>query len=129
MQPPVDFLVDRLYQVPRRDPHDPRRHYELGFAPPKNTRRFSAQHGYPLPGFWETAARPASTFSPIPQVSRAFQDQDLGQVHKAFKAKLNREPDAVAMEGYDTVMVLARGDHGEQVHGRQSPRRRPWKTR
>jgi branched-chain amino acid transport system substrate-binding protein len=60
------------------------------------------------PGFWETAGEAGvyvlSNPAGLPGIPKT---KTSDKFTKAFKAKLNREPDAVAMEGYDTVMVVA----------------------
>lgn len=82
--------------------------YELGLAPSKNTALFGAGMDVLYPGFWETAkeagvyviANPAGLPGiPETEVSKRFD--------AAFKKKHNRVPDAVAMEGYDGVYLIA----------------------
>jgi len=106
MQPPVDFLVDgftgagEILMIKQA--------YQLGFAPSKNTAILGAGMDTLYPGFWETAGEAGvyvlSNPAGLPGIPKT---KTSDKFTKAFKAKLNREPDAVAMEGYDTVMVLA----------------------
>jgi branched-chain amino acid transport system substrate-binding protein len=60
------------------------------------------------PGFWETVGEAGvhvlSNPAGLPGLPKTKTSEKFA---KTFKAKLNREPDAVAMEGYDTVMVIA----------------------
>lgn len=106
MQPPVDFLVDgftgagEILMIKQA--------HEIGFAPSKNTAILGAGMDTLYPNFWDTVgeagvyvlSNPAG-LSGIPKTSIS---EKFG---KTFKTKLNREPDSVAMEGYDSVMVLA----------------------
>jgi branched-chain amino acid transport system substrate-binding protein len=82
--------------------------YQLGFAPSKNTAILGAGMDTLYPGFWETVGDAGvyvlSNPAGLPGIPKTKTSEKFT---KAFKAKLNREPDAVAMEGYDTVMVLA----------------------
>ena len=106
MDPPVDFIVNgftgagELLMVKQA--------YNLGLAPTEDCAMLGAGMDVLYPGFWETAkeggkyllANPAGLPGiPETEVSKKFT--------KEFKAKYNREPDAVAMEGYDGVMVVA----------------------
>ncbi len=104
--PPVDFLVDgftgagELLMIKQA--------HQLGFAPSKNTAVLGAGMDTLYPGFWETVGEAGiyvlSNPAGLPGIPKTKTSERFA---KAFKAKLNREPDAVAMEGYDSVMVLA----------------------
>jgi branched-chain amino acid transport system substrate-binding protein len=106
MKPPVDFLVDgftgagELLMIKQA--------HQLGFAPSKSTAVLGAGMDTLYPGFWETVGDAGvhvlSNPAGLPGIPKTKTSEKFA---KAFKAKLNREPDAVAMEGYDTVMVLA----------------------
>jgi len=106
MKPPVDFLVDgftgagELLMIKQA--------HQLGFAPSKTTAVLGAGMDTLYPGFWETVGDAGvhvlSNPAGLPGLPKTKTSEKFA---KAFKAKLNREPDAVAMEGYDTVMVLA----------------------
>jgi branched-chain amino acid transport system substrate-binding protein len=106
MTPPVDFLVDgftgagELLMVKQA--------HQLGFAPSKKTAVLGAGMDTLYPGFWETVGEAGiyvlSNPAGLPGIPKTKTSEGFA---KAFKAKLNREPDAVAMEGYDSVMVLA----------------------
>ncbi len=106
MKPPVDFLVDgftgagELLMIKQA--------HQLGFAPSKSTAVLGAGMDTLYPGFWETVGDAGvhvlSNPAGLPGLPKTKTSEKFA---KAFKAKLNREPDAVAMEGYDTVMVLA----------------------
>lgn len=104
--PAVDFIVNgftgtgELLMVKQA--------YQLGIAPTAEMGMLGAGMDVLYPGFWETAgeggkyllANPAGLPGiPKTEVSESFT--------KAFKAKHGREPDAVAMEGYDSIMVIA----------------------
>ena len=104
--PPVDFLVDgftgagELLMIKQA--------HQLGFAPTKKTAVLGAGMDTLYPGFWETVGEAGiyvlSNPAGLPGIPKTKTSERFA---KAFKAKLNREPDAVAMEGYDSVMVLA----------------------
>lgn len=106
MKPPVDFLVDgftgagELLMIKQA--------YQLGFAPSKTTAVLGAGMDTLYPGFWETVGEAGvhvlSNPAGLPGLPKTKTSEKFA---KTFKAKLNREPDAVAMEGYDTVMVIA----------------------
>lgn len=106
MKPPVDFLVDgftgagELLMIKQA--------FQLGFAPSKTTAVLGAGMDTLYPGFWETVGEAGvhvlSNPAGLPGIPKTKTSEKFG---KAFKAKLTREPDAVAMEGYDTVMVIA----------------------
>lgn len=106
MTPPVDFLVDgftgtgELLMIKQA--------HQLGFAPSKTTAVLGAGMDTLYPGFWETVGDAGvhvlSNPAGLPGIPKTATSEKFV---KAFKAKLNREPDAVAMEGYDTVMVIA----------------------
>lgn len=106
MKPPVDFLVDgftgagELLMIKQA--------YELGFAPTAKTALLGAGMDVMLPEFWETCgeagryvlANPAG----LPGLPKtAISDR----FNKTFKAEQGRLPDVLALEGYDTVMVIA----------------------
>jgi branched-chain amino acid transport system substrate-binding protein len=82
--------------------------HQLGFAPSKKTAVLGAGMDTLYPGFWETVGEAGiyvlSNPAGLPGIPKTKTSERFA---KAFKAKLNREPDAVAMEGYDSVMVLA----------------------
>lgn len=106
MKPPVDFLVDgftgagELLMIKQA--------HQLGFAPSKTTALLGAGMDTLYPGFWEAVGEAGvhvlSNPAGLPGIPKTKTSEKFA---RAFKAKLNREPDAVAMEGYDTVMVLA----------------------
>ncbi len=106
MTPPVDFLVDgftgtgELLMIKQA--------YQLGFSPSTNTALLGAGMDTLYPGFWETVGDAGvhvlSNPAGLPGIPKTKISEKFAT---AFKAKLNRVPDAVAMEGYDTVMVLA----------------------
>jgi branched-chain amino acid transport system substrate-binding protein len=106
MQPPVDFLVDgftgagELLMIKQA--------HQIGFAPSKNTAILGAGMDTLYPNFWDTVGEAGvyvlSNPAGLPGIPKTPVSDKFG---KTFKAKLNREPDAVAMEGYDTVMVIA----------------------
>jgi branched-chain amino acid transport system substrate-binding protein len=106
MTPPPDLIIDgftgpgEILMIKQA--------YELGLAPSKNTAIFGAGMDVLYPGFWETAkeggvyalGNPAGLPGiPTTEVSKRFE--------AAFKKKYNRVPDAVAMEGFDGVYVIA----------------------
>lgn len=82
--------------------------YELGLAPTRGTALFAAGVEATVPDFWKavgkagvyTIVNPAG-LSGIPKtpVSDRFA--------KTFKAKHQRDPDVVAMEGYDGIVLIA----------------------
>ena len=104
--PPVDFLVDgftgtsELLMIKQA--------YELGFAPSKTCAILGAGMDTLYPGFWETVGQAGvyilSNPAGLPGLPKTPTSEKFAKV---FKTKLSREPDAVAMEGYDTVMVIA----------------------
>jgi branched-chain amino acid transport system substrate-binding protein len=104
--PPVDFLVDgftgtsELLMIKQA--------YELGFAPSKTCAILGAGMDTLYPGFWETVGQAGiyvlSNPAGLPGLPKTATSEKFAKI---FKAKLSREPDAVAMEGYDTVMVIA----------------------
>lgn len=106
LQPPVDFLVDgftgagELLMIKQA--------HQIGFAPSKNTAILGAGMDTLYPNFWDTVGEAGvyvlSNPAGLPGIPKTATSDKFG---KAFKAKMNREPDAVAMEGYDTVMVIA----------------------
>jgi branched-chain amino acid transport system substrate-binding protein len=106
MTPPVDFLVagftgmGEILMIKQA--------YQLGFAPSKNCAILGAGMDTLYPGFWEMAGEAGvyvlSNPAGLPGIPKTKTSEKFAA---AFKAKLMREPDAVAMEGYDTVMVLA----------------------
>lgn len=106
MKPPVDFLVDgftgaaELLMIKQA--------YELGFAPTAKTALLGAGMDTLYPGFWETVGEAGiyvlSNPAGLPGLPKTEVSDQFGI---AFKAKYDREPDAVAMEGYDAVMVIA----------------------
>jgi branched-chain amino acid transport system substrate-binding protein len=106
--PPVDFLVDgftgtsELLMIKQA--------YELGFAPSKTCAILGAGMDTLYPGFWETVGQAGihvlSNPAGLPGLPKTATSEKFAGI---FKAKLSREPDAVAMEGYDTVMVIAEG--------------------
>lgn len=104
--PPVDFLVDgftgagELLMV--KQAHD------LGFAPSKTTALLGAGMDTLYPGFWDTVGEAGIYVLSNPAGLPGLPKTDTSEKFKAlFKSKHNREPDAVAMEGYDSVMVIA----------------------
>jgi len=106
MTPPVDFLVDgftgagELLMIKQA--------YELGFAPSKNCALLGAGMDTLYPGFWDTVGEAGiyvlSNPAGLPGLPKTNTSEKF---KKIFKAKHGREPDAVAMEGYDTIMVIA----------------------
>lgn len=106
MKPPVDFLVDGFtgageFLIIKQA-------YELGLAPSANCALLGAGMDVLYPDFWKTVgeagvyvlANPAG----LPGLPRT---KELDHFSAIFKKKHNREPDAVAMEGYDSVMLIA----------------------
>ena len=83
--------------------------YQLGLAPTAQTAILGAGMDVLYKDFWETVgeagvyvlANPAG-LPGIPQTD------ELDRFNSAFKKKYNREPDSVAMEGYDSVMIIAK---------------------
>ena len=106
MTPPVDFLVAAFTGM--GEILIIKQAYQLGFAPSKDCAILGAGMDTLYPGFWEMAGEAGvyvlSNPAGLPGIPNTKTSEKFT---KAFKAKLNREPDAVAMEGYDTVMVLA----------------------
>ncbi|MBP1697106.1 MAG: transporter substrate-binding protein, partial [Deltaproteobacteria bacterium] len=106
LQPPVDFLVDgftgagELLMIKQA--------HQIGFAPSKNTAILGAGMDTLYPNFWDTVGEGGtyvlSNPAGLPGIPKTSISEKFA---KTFKTKLNREPDAVAMEGYDSVMVLA----------------------
>ncbi len=106
MQPPVDFLVNgftgagELLMIKQA--------HQIGFAPSKNTAILGAGMDTLYPNFWDTVGEAGvyvlSNPAGLPGIPKTPVSEKFAKI---FKAKLNREPDAVAMEGYDTVMVIA----------------------
>ena len=106
--PAVDFLVDgftgagELLMIKQA--------YELGFAPSKGCAMLGAGMDTLYPGFWDTVGEAGvyvlSNPAGLPGIPKTKTSETFS---KLFKAKYQREPDAVAMEGYDTVMVIAQG--------------------
>jgi len=104
--PSVDFLVDgftgagELLMIKQA--------YELGFAPSKSCALLGAGMDTLYPGFWDTVGEAGvyvlSNPAGLPGIPKTSTSEKFTRL---FKAKHNREPDAVAMEGYDTVMVIA----------------------
>ncbi|MCK8602518.1 ABC transporter substrate-binding protein [Desulfoferrobacter suflitae] len=104
--PPVDFLVDgftgagELLMIKQA--------YELGLAPTKNCALLGAGMDTLYPGFWDTVGEAGvyvlSNPAGLPGIPKTETSEKFTQL---FKDKFQREPDAVAMEGYDTVMVIA----------------------
>jgi branched-chain amino acid transport system substrate-binding protein len=104
--PPVDFLVDgftgaaELLMIKQA--------HELGFAPTKNCALLGAGMDTLYPGFWDTVGEAGiyvlSNPAGLPGLPKTSTSEKF---NKVFKAKLSREPDAVAMEGYDSIMVIA----------------------
>lgn len=104
--PPVDFLVDgftgagELLMIKQA--------YELGIAPSKNCALLGAGMDTLYPGFWDTVGEAGvyvlSNPAGLPGLPKTTTSEKFKEV---FKSKYNREPDAVAMEGYDSVMVIA----------------------
>lgn len=82
--------------------------YELGFAPSRETAHFAGGVEATVPDFWKAVGKagryaimnPAG-LSGIPKtpVTERFA--------RTFKARHGREPDAVAMEGYDGIALIA----------------------
>ena len=104
--PPVDFLVDgftgagELLMIKQA--------YELGIAPSKNCALLGAGMDTLYPGFWDTVGEAGIYVLSNPAGLPGLPKTDTSEKFNAvFKSKHNREPDAVAMEGYDTVMVIA----------------------
>jgi branched-chain amino acid transport system substrate-binding protein len=82
--------------------------YELGFAPSKKTALFGAGMDVLYPGFWETT-KEAGVYvlgnpAGLPGIPTTEASERFGA---AFKQKHNRVPDAVAMEGYDGIYLIA----------------------
>lgn len=104
-EPPVDFLVDgftgagELLMIKQA--------YELGFAPSHGCALLGAGMDTLYPGFWDTVGEAGVYVLSNPAGLPGLPKTDTSvKFTKAFKDKHNREPDAVAMEGYDTVMVI-----------------------
>ena len=104
--PPVDFLVDgftgagELLMIKQA--------YELGIAPSANCALLGAGMDTLYPGFWDTVGEAGVYVLSNPAGLPGLPKTDTSEKFKAaFMAKQNREPDAVAMEGYDSVMVIA----------------------
>ena len=115
LQPPVDFLVDgftgagELLMIKQA--------HQIGFAPSKNTAILGAGMDTLYPNFWDTVGDAGvyvlSNPAGLPGIPKTPVSEKFG---KAFKAKMNREPDAVAMEGYDTVMVIVEAVKLSKAH-------------
>ncbi len=104
--PPVDFLVDgftgtgELLMIKQA--------HELGFAPTHSCALLGAGMDTLYPGFWDTVGEAGVYVLSNPAGLPGLPKTDTSEKFtKIFKEKHNREPDAVAMEGYDTVMVIA----------------------
>jgi len=107
MEPPVDFIVDgftgaaELLMIKQA--------YQLGIAPTAKTAILGAGMDVLYKDFWETAgdagvytlANPAG----LPGIPKT---DELDKFNKLFTEKYGREADAVAMEGYDSVMIIAK---------------------
>ncbi len=104
--PPVDFIVDgftgagELLMIKQA--------YELGIAPSKNCAILGAGMDTLYPGFWDTVGEAGvyvlSNPAGLPGLPKTATSDKF---KKVFQTRYNREPDAVAMEGYDSVMVIA----------------------
>ena len=104
--PPVDFLVDgftgagELLMIKQA--------YELGIAPSANCALLGAGMDTLYPGFWDTVGDAGvyvlSNPAGLPGLPKTETSEKF---KKVFMARHNREPDAVAMEGYDSVMLIA----------------------
>ena len=104
--PPVDFLVDgftgagELLMIKQA--------YELGIAPSANCALLGAGMDTLYPGFWDTVGDAGvyvlSNPAGLPGLPKTETSEKF---KKIFMSMHNREPDAVAMEGYDSVMVIA----------------------
>ena len=104
--PPIDFLVDgftgagELLMIKQA--------YELGIAPSKNCALLGAGMDTLYPGFWDTVGEAGIYVLSNPAGLPGLPKTNTSEKFKGvFKSKHNREPDAVAMEGYDTVMLIA----------------------
>jgi len=107
MDPPVDFIVDgftgagELLMIKQA--------HQLGLAPTAQCAILGAGMDVLYKDFWETVgeagvyalANPAG----LPGIPKT---DELDRFNDAFKNKHGREPDAVAMEGYDSVMLIAK---------------------
>ncbi len=104
--PPVDFLVDgftgagELLMIKQA--------HELGIAPSANCALLGAGMDTLYPGFWDTVGEAGvyvlSNPAGLPGLPKTATSEKF---NKVFMAKHNREPDAVAMEGYDSIMLVA----------------------
>ncbi|MCJ7830745.1 MAG: ABC transporter substrate-binding protein [Desulfobacterales bacterium] len=104
--PPVDFLVDgftgagELLMIKQA--------HELGIAPTADCALLGAGMDTLYPGFWDTVGEAGvyvlSNPAGLPGLPKTGTSEKFKQV---FMAKHNREPDAVSMEGYDSVMIVA----------------------
>ncbi len=106
MKPPVDFLVDgftgaaELLMIKQA--------YELGLAPTAKCALLGAGMDTLYPGFWETVGEAGKYVLSNPAGLPGLPKTKVSDMFAAtFKAQHSREPDAVAMEGYDAVMVIA----------------------
>lgn len=104
--PPVDFIVNgftgagELLMIKQA--------HELGLAPTHECAILGAGMDTLYPGFWDTVGEAGvyvlSNPAGLPGLPKTPTSEKFTKV---FKEKHNREPDAVAMEGYDSVMVIA----------------------
>ena len=105
-EPPVDFIVDgftgagELLMIKQA--------HELGLAPTHECAILGAGMDTLYPGFWDTVGEAGvyvlSNPAGLPGLPKTSTSEKFTKV---FKENHNREPDAVAMEGYDSVMVIA----------------------
>lgn len=107
MEPPVDFIVDGFTGA--AEMLMIKQAYQLGLAPTSKTAILGAGMDVLYKDFWETVgeagvyvlANPAG----LPGIPKT---EELDRFNNSFKKKYGREPDSVAMEGYDSVMLIAK---------------------
>ncbi len=85
-----------------------RQAYDLGIAPSKGTAIFAAGSDVLEPEFWKTMGAAGKYVIGNPAGLPGKPDTPLSRSFaKAYKAATNRPANAVSMEGYDGVMVIA----------------------
>ncbi len=85
-----------------------RQSYDLGLAPSKQTAVFAAGQDVLEPEFWDTMGADGVYVIANPPGLRGKPDTPSSRTFaKAFKQLTGRPSNAVAMEGYDGIMVIA----------------------
>lgn len=107
MDPPVDFIVDGFTGA--AEMLMIKQAYQLGLAPSAKTAILGAGMDVLYKDFWQTVGKAGVYVLANPAGLPGIpQTDELDRFNTAFKKKYDREPDAVAMEGYDSVMLIAK---------------------